>query len=49
MLPKELTKSQKKIPDLTPSQLEKLGFPSNHFWKLNAKMLGYNKKKIRFK
>ena len=40
MLPKELTVSQEKIPDLTSAQLKSLGCPDNFIWKLNAKMLG---------
>lgn len=42
MLPTELTEQQKQLPDLTDKQLEKLGFTSNHQWKLNAEMLGYS-------
>ena len=40
-LPKELTASQEKLPDLNSAQLESLGFSDNFIWKLNAKMLGY--------
>lgn len=42
MLPETLTESQENIPDLTDEQLWNLGFDSNHVWKLNAQMLGYN-------
>ena len=41
MLPETLTESQENIPDLTEEQLWNLGFTTNHNWKLNAQMLGY--------
>ena len=45
MLPKELTASQEKIPDLTSDQLKSIGCADNFRWKLNAKMLGYTEGK----
>ena len=41
MLPKELTASQERLPDLNSAQLQSLGCADNFIWKLNAKMLGY--------
>ena len=41
MLPKELTASQEKLPDLNSAQLQSLGCADNFRWKLNARMLGF--------
>ena len=43
MLPETLTESQEDIPSLTKMQLNRLGYETNHVWKLNARMLGFLK------